>query len=93
MENMRVVLRQYSSRFGGNPIGTNAEITAALNGGNPQQTVFLNPDDGMRIDERGELVDNWGTPYFFHQISGTEIEIRSAGFDRKMWSSDDLVMK
>jgi hypothetical protein len=93
LENMRTVFRQYSSRFRGNPVGTNQEITSALNGKNPGKVVFLNSEDGMRINDQGELVDNWGTPYFFHQLSGTEMEIHSAGPDRKMWTSDDLVTK
>jgi hypothetical protein len=93
LENMRAVLRQYALRFGGNPVGSNPEITAALNGQNPRQVVFLNPDDGMQINARGELVDHWGTPYFFHQLSAAEMEIHSAGPDRKMWTSDDLVIK
>lgn len=93
LENMRAVLRQYSQRFGGNPVGSNPEITAALNGQNPRQVMFLNPDDGARVNARGELVDNWDTPYFFHQLSRTEMEIRSAGPDRRMWTSDDLVLK
>ena len=47
----------------------------------------------MRVNARGELVDNWGTPFFFHSLSRTEMEIRSAGPDHKMWTGDDLVMK
>ena len=90
---MRTVFRQYALRFGGNPIGNNREITAALNGQNSRQVVFLNPDDGLSINPRGELVDNWGTPYFFHQLSANEMEIHSAGPDRKMWTADDLVVK
>ena len=93
LENMRAALRQYQLRFHENPVGDNAEITHALNGGNSRQVVFLQPDDGMRLNERGELVDSWGTPYFFHQLSRTEMEIRSAGPDRRAWTADDLVMK
>jgi hypothetical protein len=93
LENMRSLFRQYSSRFGGNPVGTNPEITATLTGNNPGHVVFLKPEDGMRLNERGELIDNWGTPYFFHQLSRTEMEIHSAGPDRKMWTSDDLVIR
>jgi hypothetical protein len=94
LENMRSTFRQYSSRLGGNPVGDNAEITAALNGRNARQVVFLNPDeDGVRMNEHGELVDSWNTPYFFHQLSRTEMEIRSAGPDRRMWTADDLVIK
>jgi hypothetical protein len=86
-------IRDYASMFGGNPVGTNPEITAALNGQNPRQANFINPDAGMRINGNGELVDSWGTPYFFHQLSGTEMEIHSAGPDRKMWTADDLVTR
>jgi hypothetical protein len=93
LENMRRAVRNYGSRFGGNPVGTNLEITRALAGDNPKQVNFLNPDDGLRVNADGELVDPWGTPYFFHQLSGTEMEIHSAGPDKKMWTDDDLVTK
>ena len=93
LENMRSVFRQYQLRFHENPVGDNAEITRILSGENPNQVVFLQPDDGMRVNARGELVDNWGTPYFFHQLSRSEMEIRSAGPYNRMWTSDDLVMK
>lgn len=93
LQNMRSAVRDYGARFGGNPFGNNREITAKLNGGNPKQVVFLKEEDGMRINERGELIDNWGTPFFFHQISGTEMEIRSAGPDHKMWTADDLILR
>ncbi len=84
---------QYASMFGGNLVGTNPEITAALNGKNPRQANFIQPEAGMRIDDNGELVDPWGTPYFFHQLSGAVMEIHSAGPDRIMWTADDLVVK
>ena len=93
LENMRSVVRQYSERFGGNPVGSNPEIAEALNGKNPRQVVFLNSDDGLRLNERGQLIDNWGTPFFFHQLSRTEMEIRSAGPDRRMWTADDLLVR
>ena len=90
LSNMRIAVNQYGSMLGGNPVGSNSEITKALNGGNPKEVKFLSEESGLRINGRGELVDYWGTPFFFHQLSGTEMEIRSAGPDRKMWSSDDL---
>ncbi|MFO1477364.1 MAG: hypothetical protein U1F98_11995 [Verrucomicrobiota bacterium] len=93
MENVRTVFHSYSSRFGGNPVGTNPEITAALNGQNPGRTVFLDPAAGLRINASGELVDPWGTPFFFHQLSRNVMEIRSAGPDGKMWTADDVVLK
>ncbi len=93
LENMRTTIRQYGSMFGGNPVGTNPEITRALNGDNPKQVKFLRAEDGAQINGKGELLDPWGTPYFFHQISGTEMEIRSAGPDKIMWTTDDLVTR
>jgi hypothetical protein len=79
--------------FGGNPVGNNAEITRALLGENPKQANFLKAEAGQRINANGELVDGWGTPYFFHALSGTEMEIRSAGPDKKMYTADDDVIK
>jgi hypothetical protein len=92
LDNMRVTIRAYGLMFGGNPVGTNPEITKQLSGDNPKQVNFLKAD-GNRVNSNGELVDAWGTPYFFHQISGTEMEIHSAGPDRILWTLDDLVTK
>ncbi|MFZ0826479.1 MAG: hypothetical protein WAO02_03560 [Verrucomicrobiia bacterium] len=93
LQNVRHAITQYGAMFNGNPIGTNPEITAALAGNNPKQINFIKPEAGMRINEGGELVDAWGTPLFFHQLSGTDTEVRSAGPDRKMWTPDDLVTR
>jgi hypothetical protein len=93
MENLRQAFRHYASRLGGNPVGDNAEITAALRGANPRRSTFLGSDDGIKVNEREEAVDAWGTPYFFHQLSRTEMEIRSAGPDRRMWTTDDLLVR
>ena len=68
------------------------EIASALQGDNPKHINFLK-QDGNRVNTKGELVDAWGTPYFFHQISGHEMEIRSAGPDRIMYTADDLLMR
>ena len=74
----------------GNPVGENNEITAALTGKNPVQFVFISRGHSA-INARGELCDRWGTPFHFHQISGTQMEIRSAGPDRKFGTADDVV--
>jgi hypothetical protein len=93
LQNVRIAVRQYGQMFGGDPVGTNPEITRQLNGDNPRHINFIDAQAGMVINAKGELVDAWGTPYFFHQISGTEMEIHSAGPDKIMWTSDDLVAK
>jgi hypothetical protein len=93
LDSMRTAVRQYHSMYRGNPVGNNVEITTALNGDNPRQVKFINPEAGLRINGSGELVDTWGTPFFFHQVSADEMEIRSAGPDHKMWTGDDLTIK
>ena len=74
----------------GNPVGDNADITAALTGKNPLNFQFIRRDHPA-INARGELCDRWGTPFFFHALSGTRMELRSAGPDRQMYTDDDLV--
>src|SRR5262249_38129899 len=90
LENMRRAVINYGSTFSGNPVGNNSEIAAALNGENPKQIKFIDSEKGLRINGKGELVDSWGTPFFFHQLSATDMEVRSAGPDRIMWTGDDL---
>jgi hypothetical protein len=92
LETLKVMFQNYGQRFKGNPVGNNAEITAALNGNNPQGVHFLAPARD-HMNDKGELVDGWGTPYFFHQLGGYDMEIHSAGPDLKMWTKDDLVTR
>jgi hypothetical protein len=75
----------------GNPVGENAEITAVLTGHNKLGFAFI-PKDCAAVNRKGELCDRWGTPYFFHQISGEKMEIRSAGPDLRLWTADDEVL-
>ena len=93
LDNARVIMKNYGSAFGENPVGTNPEITEALLGKNPKGITFITPESGLRVNDLGEMVDAWGTPFFFHQLSGQEMEIHSAGEDRKMWTSDDLITR
>lgn len=83
------LLRDYSRNVGEFPVGTNADITRALRGNNLKKIVFVTPDE-MPTNDRAELIDDWQTPYFFHQVSGHQMEIYSAGPDREMWTADDL---
>jgi hypothetical protein len=93
LANVRHAVRQFGQMFGGDPVGTNPEITSQLLGDNPRHINFIDPSAGMQVNDKGDLVDAWGTPYFFHQISGSDMEIHSAGPDRIMWTSDDIVVK
>lgn len=75
----------------GNPIGENAEITAALMGEN-RLGLALIPKGHRALNARGELCDRWGTPFRFHQLSGSQMEVRSAGPDRKFGTDDDATL-
>ncbi|MFO1447543.1 MAG: hypothetical protein U1F61_05255 [Opitutaceae bacterium] len=87
------LLRSWQTLFPhqGNPWGENRDITASLTGNNPRSIALL-PRRLPAINAAGELVDRWGTPYFFHQLSGTSMEIRSAGPDRVLHTRDDVVL-
>ncbi len=87
---IEALLDQYRRHYGGNPIGDNDDIVASLRGRNSKALAYL-PAEHPALDARGQLLDRWGTPYHFHALSGKHMEIRSAGPDRELWSSDDLV--
>lgn len=87
---LTTLLQEYRRHLGGNPVGDNDEITAALRGGNSKRLACLPADTGDAIDSAGRLIDRWGTPYFFHALSGREMEILSAGPDREFRTADDI---
>jgi hypothetical protein len=92
LDTVRSMLRDYRTLYHENPVGTNADIMKAVMGGNPKQAQ-LGPPEGQTLDADGALLDRWGTPYFFHQLSGESMEIRSAGPDKILWTADDIVTK
>jgi hypothetical protein len=90
IEIVQSLLADYRRVYGENPTGgLNEEITDRLRGRNPKRIIFLPPDHSS-ISPKGELLDRWGTPYFFHPVSRELIELRSAGPDRKLWTDDDV---
>jgi hypothetical protein len=92
LEKARRMITDYHTLLGENPVGTNAEIMKALMGGNPREAT-LGPSEGQTLNDKGELIDLWGTPYFFHQLSKDVMEVRSAGPDKIMWTDDDAVIR
>jgi len=87
---LQVLLGEYRRHLGGNPVGDNDEITAALLGRNPKRLACLPATGGPFLDTGGRLIDRWGTPYFFHALSGSEMQIISAGQDRTLYTADDI---
>ena len=71
------------------PLGTNEEITRALSDGDDLGKSAIPTTHPAII--HGELVDRWGSPWNFHQLSANVIEVRGAGPDRKLFTGDDIV--
>lgn len=84
------LLYHYRQGFGENPVGQNEDVVAALLGQNSKQTAWLSPQSPSIVD--GKLVDRWGSPYWFHPVSGKHMEVRSAGPDRELFTADDLAL-
>ncbi len=69
----------YRETFGSFPSGEdNAQFMNALRGANPDRLSIF-PQTHPRLNRDGELLDHWGSPFFFHQISADHIEITSPG--------------
>lgn len=85
------ILKTYRRLFGMYPAGEgNREFVNALLGANREKLPLL-PSDHPRINSQGEIVDAWGTPFFFHQNSRNWVEVRSAGEDHLFYTKDDIV--
>ncbi len=89
---LAAVLEGYRRAVKENPSGENREIVSALMGRNPRGVAVI-PTHHPALGTDGQLLDRWGTPYFFHSVSSQATEIISAGPDRKLWTRDDLVLK
>ena len=91
-DNLILGLQQYKEFVGTYPTGANAAIAKALLGQTEKKVLIL----AVRrsdLNDKGEIIDPWGTPYQFY-FSHNEVLIRSAG-PNKVWedsaiATDDL---
>lgn len=84
-------LQAYRREFGAFPTGNeNAHFLNALAGSNPSGLVIF-PIRHPRVSPAGELLDAWGRPFHFHLIDRHHIEVRSAGPDGELFTTDDLM--
>lgn len=84
-ENLILGLQQYKEFTGTYPPGNNVSIAKALLGQSGKKVLIL----AVRrsdLNDKGEIVDPWGTPFRFY-FSGNEVLIRSAG-PNKVWEDD-----
>ena len=70
------------------PLGDNRDVVRALTGHNRRGLVLVPTNDTSL--RGGQLVDRWGTPYWFHARSADAIVVVSAGPDRKLFTVDDV---
>jgi len=82
----QLILKDFDSYF----LPDNQAITAFLRGKNKEGIAWI-PPGHPAVSEGGELMDRFGVPLFFHREGGKRVQFRSAGEDRKMWTSDDVV--
>jgi hypothetical protein len=68
----------------------NAGLMRQLTSRTGNRPPLIQPDH-PRLNTRGELLDPWDTPYFFHHIAAQHLEVRSAGPDRTFYTDDDIV--
>jgi len=71
------------------PLGINEDFARAFTGGNRYGDVFL-ATNHPSLNNRGQLVDRWGTPYHFHPRAADAIDVRSAGPDKTLFTDDDV---
>lgn len=91
VQTVSTLLEEFRRAFGAMPTGElNDEIVRRLQGENPLGIAVL-PKSHPNISPDGELLDRWGTPYRFHPESAWHMSIRSAGPDKEMWTSDDIL--
>ncbi len=89
-------LQEYYKFVGNYPTGSALEIANALSGqSESNKKVLIVSSSTRRKNERGELIDSWGTPIQFF-FSHNSVLIRSAGPNRKFDDSgvpgaDDLI--
>jgi hypothetical protein len=92
-DNLILGLQQYREFVGSYPTGNNVAITKALLGQTGKKVLILTVRRSD-INDKGEIVDPWGTPYQFY-FSTDEVLIRSAGpnkafEDSAIATADDL---
>jgi hypothetical protein len=91
LEKLSNVLSFYRMAFEENPVAAdNASVMAALMGDNPKSLVFFS-EKHPSLNAQGELMDRWGTPYYFHALSGKQMEIVSPGSDKLLGTDDDMI--
>jgi len=86
-DNLIMGLQQYKEFVGNYPTGNNIAIAKALLGQTDKKVLIL-AVRSSNINDKGEILDPWGTPYQFY-FSHNEVMIRSAGPNR-VWEDNSV---
>ena len=82
--------RAYNAEYGHYPMGKPAGIVVALTGKNLRSIVFLKLRE-RDVNQAGELIDYWKTPFRFERVSdGEPLQLTSAGPDKTFGTQDDV---
>jgi len=92
IEHLHIVLNQIRAVYGGEYPTTdgNIEMANALLGKNKRALAFF-PQAHPRLNSDGELIDKYGSAYYFHFHSAKNLYIRSYGPDKEPYTEDDIV--
>lgn len=83
VDDLFTALQKYKEKVGTYPTGGNLEVSKALQGANNKNViVIVGSARKNSINEKGEIVDPWGTPLRIY-FSDTGVLIRSAGPNRR----------
>jgi hypothetical protein len=87
-----IASRRCKAQFGSYPTGNPSEILAALAGRNSQRMIFLDLRE-RSLNQAGELIDFWRTPFRFEHVSDSEPpKLTSAGPDKAFGTQDDVTL-
>lgn len=70
-------------------MAVNEDVVEVLLGKNPYKERFL-PDEHPAINAKGQLMDRWGMPLFFHLEAADRLDVRSSGPDNVLFTEDDV---
>ena len=89
LEILQDLISQHHRALGDGSMGDNGDVVNALVGTEGPGTWL--PRSSPRLRE-GQLMDRWGSPYWFHPNAANQMEIRSAGPDRNLFTGDDIIL-
>ena len=85
MDNSLLLLKSAANR----PLSANEDWADLFRGKNGAREEFLSAQH-VALNDKGQLVDRWQTPIFFHALGSGRYELRSAGPDKRLWTADDI---